>query len=77
MGAREASLFQSTARRPWRAECLSTASHTAKEKLKCVVIIDFYIIHGLILCLLSTLKKGQNLFGILVSSLQLIIFIIV
>ena len=33
--------------------------------------MDFYIIHGLILCLLPTLKKGQNLFGILVSILQL------
>ena len=34
-------------------------------------LMDFYIIHGLILCLWQTLKKGQNLFGILVSSLQL------
>ena len=33
--------------------------------------MDFYIIHGLILCLLPTLKIRQNLFGILVSSLQL------
>ena len=33
--------------------------------------MDFYIIHGLILCLWSTPKKGQNLFGILVSSLQI------
>ena len=39
--------------------------------------MDFYIIHGLILCLLPTLKKGQNLFSILVSSLQLNIFITV
>ena len=32
--------------------------------------MDFYIIHGLILCLWPTLKKRPNLLGILVSSLQ-------
>ena len=38
-------------------------------------VMDFYIIHGLILCLWPTLKKGQNFFGILVSSLQLSTFV--
>ena len=42
-----------------------------------IVTMDLYIIHGLILCLVPTLKKGQNLFDILVSSLQLYTFIIV
>ena len=39
--------------------------------------MDFYIIHGLILCFLPTPKKDQNLLGILVSSLQLNTFIVV
>ena len=42
-----------------------------------MTVMDLYIIHGLILCLLPTLKKGQNLSGILVSSLQLNTFIII
>ena len=42
-----------------------------------VAWIPINIIHGLILCLLPTLKRGQNLFGILVSNLQVNIFIIV
>ena len=48
---------------PWG----TTICHNGKLK----TCMDFYIIHGLILCLWPTLKKGQNLFGILVSSLQL------
>ena len=45
-------------------------SFALKEQVNGVTM-DFYIIHGLILCRLPTLKKGQNLFAILVSSLQL------
>ena len=53
--------------------------HTGEymERIVDCLSMDFYIIHGLILCLWQTLKKGQNLFGILVSSLQPNTFIIV